>query len=230
MGFKLPSGGGNTKQSLDQIAAANPTAADWSNNNHKITSVSTPTLAGDAATKGYVDGLPGSALTLLATQTLVATGAIDISGISQAYNDLIIVAMLRGASGNGTDHVQIVINADATGANYDGSALWAEAAGAVAVDTLTFQDVARYVPDSAATAGRFGMIEILIAGYTNTNWHKSIRSSWDSHSAGTAISNLGPGHHSIIWKNTAAITEVKLQGQTNANFLANSTMRIYGRL
>lgn len=40
---------------LDAIAAANATAANWSNNSHKITSVTDPTSAQDAATKNYVD-------------------------------------------------------------------------------------------------------------------------------------------------------------------------------
>lgn len=47
---------------LSAIAAANATAADWSNNSHKITSVKDPTSAQDAATKNYVDTVtPGNA-------------------------------------------------------------------------------------------------------------------------------------------------------------------------
>lgn len=46
---------------LSAIASANATAADWSNNSHKITSVKDPTLAQDAATKNYVDSVtPGN--------------------------------------------------------------------------------------------------------------------------------------------------------------------------
>ena len=48
---------------LDVIAADHPPAADWSNNSHKITSVTDPTLAQDAATKNYVDTTAGSPLT-----------------------------------------------------------------------------------------------------------------------------------------------------------------------
>ena len=45
---------------LDVIATDHPPAADWSNNSHKITSVTDPTSAQDAATKHYVDTHAGS--------------------------------------------------------------------------------------------------------------------------------------------------------------------------
>ena len=49
--------------------------ADLSMNNHKLTTVATPTLSGDAATKGYVDQ---NALMLAGAQT--ATGNKEFSG------------------------------------------------------------------------------------------------------------------------------------------------------
>ena len=44
-----------TAVTINAIAAANATAADWSNGSNKITSVKDPTAAQDAATKNYVD-------------------------------------------------------------------------------------------------------------------------------------------------------------------------------
>ncbi len=47
---------------LDVIATQHPAAANWSNNSHKITSVTDPTSAQDVATKNYVDtATPGNA-------------------------------------------------------------------------------------------------------------------------------------------------------------------------
>lgn len=74
---------------LDVIATDHPPAADWSNNSKKITSVSDPTLAQDAATKNYVDSHAGVASVFTRTGAVVAVNG-DYNGV--------VAAALTGAT------------------------------------------------------------------------------------------------------------------------------------
>lgn len=73
--FVIARAGGNFKvvaPSLDVLSSIHSVGGDVSLNLHKLTNVATPTSSGDAATKGYVDGLAG-----VGTPTL---GAVLIAG------------------------------------------------------------------------------------------------------------------------------------------------------
>src|SRR4029077_16611860 len=63
-----------------------------------------------AAAAGGASG----ALTLLSTTTLSSNGTFDISSISGAYNDLIVVAIVRDSASASTDVVQMRFNNDTT--------------------------------------------------------------------------------------------------------------------
>ena len=79
--------------SVDEIAAANATAADWSNNAHKITSVADPTLAQDAATKAYVDAHAGSG-----TVTDVTSSDSSLTVTNPTTTPDLVVAVVDGGS------------------------------------------------------------------------------------------------------------------------------------
>lgn len=111
-------------ETIDQIAAANATAADWSNNSNKITSVKDPTAAQDAATKNYVDvavnGLDWKAAARLATTaalppnlysngasgvgatlTGLSTGVLSIDGVAVVVGDRVLVKNEAAPANNG---------------------------------------------------------------------------------------------------------------------------------
>ena len=104
----------------------------------------------------------------------------------------------------------------------------AESAAATSTQALSTQNIARYIPDSAATANRFGFIEIVIPGYTSTSWHKICRSNWSCQTSTTIVSSF-IGSHTVLWKSTSAVTQVQLNGQSIANLDVGSVMWVYGR-
>lgn len=111
-------------ESIDQIAAANPTGADWSNNSNKITTTKDPTNPQDVATKNYVDtainGLDWKASVVLATQmalpanvynngasgvgatlTGLSTGVLTIDGTAVVVGQRVLVKNEAAPANNG---------------------------------------------------------------------------------------------------------------------------------
>lgn len=108
---------------LDQMAA--PTAS-VSLNNQKITDLATPTLAGDAVTKTYADGISGGlssvkdAVAAVATSNITLSGTQSVDGVSLVAGDRCLVAGQTTASQNGIYTVAAgawtrAVDADASG-------------------------------------------------------------------------------------------------------------------
>lgn len=78
---------------LDVIAADHPPAANWSNNSHKITSVTDPTSAQDAATKNYVD---------LAVAAIAASTGY-VYGLHLTWNSTTSISVTAGSCRDSAD-------------------------------------------------------------------------------------------------------------------------------
>lgn len=76
---------------LDVIATNHPPAADWSNNSKKITSVTDPTNAQDAATKAYVDSVAGEA-----TSSVILLPTTDARNVIQPSAATVKLLTLKG--------------------------------------------------------------------------------------------------------------------------------------
>src|SRR5690242_11605507 len=112
---------GNT-YSLDQLAGFHPTAADWSNNSHKITSLANGSSAQDAAAFGQIMPKAGGTFTGAVIEAAVAltfatTIAVDASLGNTFRVTLTASTGTLGAPSNPTDNQKIIVEVkqDATG-------------------------------------------------------------------------------------------------------------------
>lgn len=174
-------------------------------------------------------GSSGGSLTLLSTTTLGADGTFDVSGISQAYTDLLLVPIIRCTRAATNDLVGLRLNND-SGGNYERQTIDANLTtlAAAASTTQTFAWAIAGCPAASSPANTFGVAEIWLHGYKSTSWNKNIVSlNWGNYNGATNRElNIFAGQ----WSSTAAITRVQLFGTTTANLLVGSQLRIYGRL
>jgi hypothetical protein len=172
--------------------------------------------------------IPGS-MALLSTTTLASAGTLDVSGISAAYNDLIVVVIAR-SSQTSDDYLKLSFNNDLA-ANYYSEYLLVAGTGGVAGAELSGSTGFRLgrVPGTTNLANSFASAEIMIPGYASTAWLKTVQiDGYTSLAQSTGNYHLfrGGGH----WASTAAINRITVLGNATANLLTGSHMRIYGRL
>jgi hypothetical protein len=171
--------------------------------------------------------VPAGALVLLSTTTLGGAGIIDVAGIDQTYNDLVIMVVARGSRGLTNDSLSINFNNDAT-ANYDQQGVYGttSTANGFSDEGTTVPIISDLIVASTAAAGLFGFCEIVVPGYTSTTWQKSAIGTWGAFAvSGTHLSGVS----TVFWRSTAAINRVQLFGTSSANLLTGSTCRVYGR-
>ena len=164
----------------------------------------------------------------IATVTVGAGGAADItfSSIPSTYTDLVVKLSSRGtiAALDGGNFCQF--NGDTNTANYafvqligDGSSVSSTSA-ATTTGVLFQRNVG-----STATANTFSNSEMYIPNYTSSN-HKSVSNDGVTETNGTTTI-AGTALVAPIWKNTAAITSMKIF-PGSGNFAQYSTATLYG--
>lgn len=170
--------------------------------------------------------------TLLSTTTLSSPGTIDVSSISQSYNDLYLVLIAAGAEATNTSDTLIMLINNDTAAHYSGDVLRANAAVASGVQALddTKATISNTLPTRAGTslANSFLMFNLWLPGYTSTTWNKLILGTGGSVPR-DVTSNIVPEHGVNMWIIApTAINRVTFKGLTTANLVTGSTLRIYG--
>jgi hypothetical protein len=172
----------------------------------------------------------GGAWALLSTTTITGSAAIfDVSSISGAHNDLLLVLIGRAAYSAVTDSVMLRFNND-SGSNYGTQQINAAGSPPSGFEQSSDNKISPgSVPASSAAAGWFGLIEMLIPGYASTTWNKTVTFN------GSYAAGLASGYKQVTvgigaWNNTAAITRVQLLINDSPNtFVVGSQLRIYGR-
>jgi hypothetical protein len=156
----------------------------------------------------------------IATQTLSSAAAsVTFSSISGSYTDLVLVANFATST---TDYAQIVLNSDTTVSNYSGTYLLGNGTSA-ASGRYSGASGAYWLGGSTQTATTVGggMARYMFQNYSNSTTYKTVLQRADTASTGT-------GTMVGLWRNTAAITSIKIQTVSGYNLLSGSTFTLYG--
>jgi hypothetical protein len=178
---------------------------------------------------GAVPSGTGGALTLLSTTNLSGSATFDVSSISGAYNDLILVLIARGTNSAVAETIYVNFNGD-NAAHYYGEFITVQGTtSAAGIETsASAQPSVGHVPGNTGLASSFGVIEMTLYGYASTSWLKPYQ--WHSFSLDILTSTNYYIHRGGgLWNSTAAINRVQFGGRNTANLASGSQLRIYGR-
>jgi hypothetical protein len=166
----------------------------------------------------------------LATTTLVATAAsIDYQSISQSYEDLIIRILARSdRAGQVTDSLDLKVNNDGTGANYQGEFFTGNNSTSLSARVIgggtTGLSIAE-IPGASSTANYFGYAEITIPFYTGNKIKTMLSRSGNPRDSSNTQVELAMGQ----WLSTTAISRITLTPSAGPNFIAGTECRLIGR-
>jgi hypothetical protein len=159
----------------------------------------------------------GSTYSQIATTTLgSAAASYTFSSIPQTYTNLVIVYNGKYASANGQMGVQI--NGD-TGTNYSNTFLYGSGS---AVSSGRDTGNTGMVLGFTASANVDNMVLLQFINYSNAKTFKTVLSRSNTATSGGVSANVG------LWRNTSAITSIKLYVYPSYNFVAGSTFTLYG--
>jgi len=162
----------------------------------------------------------------IATTTLGSAAAtIDFTSIAATYTDLRLVLVVRSDRAATTDSINLRFNSDTTTTGSQTTMLGDGSAASSSRSTSVSRVCNCNCPADTATSGIFGLIEYDIFSYAgSTNKTVLAKTSADRNGAGTTEVQVG------LWRNTAAITSIRLLSNTSSNFVAGTTATLYGIL
>jgi hypothetical protein len=187
--------------------------------------------ADSAQTTGVKWAAPagGGPWTLISTTTLASAGTFDLTSIPGSYSDLLFVLIARGAGSTSGETLNMTLNND-SGANYYRQGLRFAGTGAVSgtenIGAARFQ---AEIPASTSTlANSFGIVEMTLYGYASTTWRKTVEYR-AFQVLNTATGQMIFQHYMGLWNSTAAINRITIVGNSTANMVTGSQLRLYGR-
>lgn len=163
-----------------------------------------------------ISGSGGGALTQIA-QVVVSSpvSSITISTIPGTYSALKLVYTGESSSGSSPDTIELQFNGD-TGANYGQSVN--NGGGASAGINQA------YLASTGGNSQGASADTTEIPGYAGTTLTKAFVSLWSGWSGGVPTSGFLTG----TWNSTTAITSIKLYLASSSNFVAGTTVTLYG--
>lgn len=183
-------------------------------------------LATEKANTADLPATYGPWMVAIATVTLGgAASSIDFDSIPGTYATLMLICSLRSdRSGVDNDSVRCTFNNDTTDANYDRQSLTVLGATVTGAYSSSGRILCA-VPGATATTAHFAGTAIEIPGYAGANRKVAMARTTSPIVSGTSMQIEQRG---LMWKSTSAITRVTLTPNTGPNFVAGSTVTLYG--
>lgn len=167
--------------------------------------------------------------------TLLGASATNItfSNIPADYTHLQLRMMLRTDRGTyGVDNFTTRFNGD-TGSNYSSHVLYTNLGNSTAVAGASVNDTWIQTTQNigTSTGGNFYGVAIMdILDYKNTSKFKTVRMLTGMNANGTPAGGDDERIQLIsgLWRNTNAITTIRIAPSNGTNFTANSRISLYG--
>lgn len=171
-----------------------------------------------------------STYSLIASSTVGSGGAssIDFTNIPSGYVDLVVKYSLRCTLSGGPFYFgdcAVRFNTD-TSSNYNNLVMRARENAVESLGSSSSTFIALYEASAGnATANAFGSGQLYISKYTSSD-NKSV--SIDGASESNGSTQVQFGTISGLWRNSSAVTSIKLYEQNGTNFVQHSSAYLYG--
>ena len=159
----------------------------------------------------------------IATTTLGSTtDSVTFSSIPATFTHLQLRYIARTTRTGDDDGFRIELNGDTTAANYKNHYLGGN--GASTYGGNDPEIVVPYIAASGAPANTFGVGVLDLLDYQNTNKYTTVKILGGNDANGVGWVGLDSG----LWRNTAAVTSIKIQTNALGDFIQYSQFALYG--
>jgi hypothetical protein len=159
---------------------------------------------------------------LIETKTLVsAASSITFTSIPQTFTDLVLKVSLRSERASSEDSANLIFNSNSS--NYSSRWLRRDDTNGVGTGTLSNTLALLYQNTANLTSNTFSSAEVYIPNYTasqNKSYSVDTMQAHDGAAWGAILAGL--------WSNTSAITSITISVNVGPNFVAGSTVSLYG--
>jgi hypothetical protein len=157
----------------------------------------------------------------IATTTLgSAASSVTFSSISGSYTDLVLV--ISAASSTVDNFAYVQLNSDTTDSNYSWTSLYGTGSSAA-----SGRGTKGYINSFVGIGSDFNSTVITnFMNYSNSTTYKTLLSRSGRSTGGGSY--LGTEGLVTLWRNTAAITSIKVNAFSTYTFSTGSTFTLYG--
>lgn len=237
----------SVRASFDGTGAAGsflPAVQILDNNGNVLVTAADPNVSVVAGASADVSWFPGvkpatqttaGGLALLSRTVLLADApSVTISPIPQTHTHIELYSLTRTDRAAGSDLIALQLNGD-TGNSYDWEQVFGNNGVSDAFNAPTGGHIAGPISEIAltsataatATANSYGSGRWTVLYYTQTSTHKMVVGQGgvfvDDSAAGAVTAQMAG-----IWRNTQAVTAMKLFPALGTNFKAGSRFELYG--
>lgn len=165
---------------------------------------------------------------LIQQKTLGGNGAIEFTGISQDYSHLEMFVSGRMVASVVSEFVCLILNGD-TNPNYDHQRIYASGSSPAGSDQIAQNHgfIGWYPGQNAIPSTLNGYSVLHFINYSGTNGNKVVLVETSS-KTGITTGLMTVVFVANYWRSSAAITKIKLFGNTRVYFNAGAQATLYG--